>query len=47
MNRRLISSDTLDKLGKLIKLIGDSEVKIELHRQQLAKSEKFEPYATF
>ena len=47
MQRRNTCPETLTKLAKVLKLVGDTEISIELNRQSLAKLKQFEPYASF
>ena len=47
MKKKDLSIETKKKLGKLLMNTGESEQRIEFARQNLCKTQAFEPYASF
>jgi hypothetical protein len=47
MNKRVVSIETIHKVGALLLFTGQIEQEIELTRQRLCKAIMFEPYAAF
>jgi len=47
MKKKDLSIDTKKKLGKLLMNTGESEQRVEFLRQNLCKTQAFEPYASF
>ena len=47
MERKELSIDTKKKCGKLLMYTGEAEGRVEFSRQNLCKTQSFEPYASF
>lgn len=47
MERKELSIETKRRLGKLLMFTGEAEQRVEFGRQNLCKTQAFEPYASF